>query len=256
MITFWEDDAWLGPKDLALAMIAMERAPAHPAPAVLEVGVWEGGWILHVAKNCGLRSVTGIDPYPGLEQKRADTLRRLDRHGVDLRLRRDWNGLPEEERYFLVHVDGEHSEEAALRDLTEAARRLEPSGLIMVDDWMQTAFIGVNSAVHTFLRAEDFRIVVATEWKAYLAPRSTAVGWAEHFRARLATIPEIPVDDADPAGLGAYVERREVLGFPVVTCLGKPSRSLKGRTADESPGGIRSVARRARGLAARLFRGG
>lgn len=225
-ITFWENPAWFGPKDLALTLDATKVLGRGSDVEILEIGVWEGSWLLHMARNAGVSHVTGIDPYPGLAEKRQSTLERFDRSDVRLTLHPSWLELPSTESFDLIHVDGEHSEAAAYDDLIGAATHLRPSGLIVVDDWMQPAFPGVNSAVHRFLRELDFRAVLLTEWKVYITRTSDAAWWREGLHARLRTQSAIPFSVTEGEGLGDYRESRRILGEDVIVCLGKPLRRL------------------------------
>lgn len=223
LIQFWENDPWLGKKDLALSLIAASR---FTRPRLMEVGLWQGGWSLHVAKNAGIPSVTAIDPYPGLEAVRAKTMDRFASTGIHLDLFRSWSECGKEVTFDVVHVDGEHSEESALKDLTEASSHLSAGGIIIVDDWLQPAFLGVNSAVHRFLSARAFRIVLTTEWKAYLASESASGSWRHFFGTALADNGRIPYRVNPQQGLGDYIERQTVLDAEVIISIGKPTGQL------------------------------
>ena len=226
LISFWENPSWLGPKDLALTLLAARIIGRDAPPEVLEIGVWEGSWLMHVARNLGLRHAIGIDPYPGLQEKREQTLARFADADIDIVIHRSWSELPSSSAFDLIHVDGEHSEAAAYEDLVRSAAHLGPAGLIIVDDWMQPAFPGVNSAVHRFLRDEDFHVVLLTEWKAYLTRSSDLAWWREELDARLRRQDAIAHSLDAGAGLGTYDESRRILGEDVIVCLGKPRGRL------------------------------
>ena len=226
LIRFWENPSWLGPKDLALTLLAARIIERDQPPEVLEIGVWEGSWLMHVASNLGLGFVTGIDPYPGLEEKRQATLEWFAAAGTQITLHPSWQELPATSRFNLIHVDGEHSEAAAYEDLVQSADHLDPSGLIIVDDWMQPAYPGVNSAVHSFLRDRDFRVVLITEWKIYVTPSADVAWWRERLDARLRGQGAIDHSLDMGVGLGTYGESRRILGEDVIVCLGKPRRRL------------------------------
>jgi hypothetical protein len=227
LIRFWENPSWLGPKDLALTLLAARIIERDQPPEVLEIGVWEGSWLMHVARNLCLDFVTGIDPYPGLEEKRQATLKRFAGAGPQIALHPSWQELPAASRFNLIHVDGEHSESAAYEDLVQSAAHLDPLGLIIVDDWMQPAFPGVNSAVHSFLRDRGFRVVLMTEWKVYVTRSSDVAWWRERLDARLRDQGAISHSLDEGAGLGTYGESRRILGEDVIVCLGKPRQNLK-----------------------------
>lgn len=220
MISWWANDKWLGKKDLAIALMFASRFGSDIR--VMEVGLWKGGWALHLAMNRGVSQITAIDPYPGLDAIRDETNRRFEALGIDLNLYGSWLTCGTDSQFDLIHVDGEHSESAALNDLYESASRLSPGGAIIVDDWLQPQYIGVNSAVHRFLSAENFRVVLTTEWKAYLTPAEEAPGWHEYLVAQLNELGRIAFEVDQPKGLGEYLEARTVLGAPVIVALGKP----------------------------------
>lgn len=252
MIHWWENDEWLGKKDLVLALLAAARF--RPSPRVLEIGLWRGGWALHVAKNVGCAEISAIDPYPGLDEVRSATQSRFAALGVMLRLHADWDDCSGAQEFDLIHVDGEHSEAAALRDLMEAAERLSEGGLLIVDDWLQPAFVGVNAAVNRFLAEEHFRLVLTTESKAYLASAAVADEWREYFAVELEQLGSIPFELDSGVGLGSYTEARTAWGSQVIVALGKPTGLLvtageRSQTWPTSRGGrprtsLRSLAKR------------
>jgi len=58
--------------------------------------------------------------------------------------------LPSDWSFDLVHVDGDHSEDGACRDIVAAFARLRPGGVVLVDDLDQPAvFAGYRRAVAT-----------------------------------------------------------------------------------------------------------
>jgi predicted O-methyltransferase YrrM len=239
MISWWENDRWVGKKDLAISLMVATRF--GQGPRVMEVGLWRGGWTLHVAMNLGISRGTAIDPYLGLEEIRNTTLNRFERLEIALDLHESWDSCERTSRFDLIHIDGEHSEAAALHDLRESVQRLSPGGVIIVDDWLQPDFIGVNSAVHRFLSEADFRIVLTTEWKAYLTSAATAQDWHSYLVAQLGQLGKIPFEVDASKGLGDYSEARTVLDHSVIVALGKPSDLLvnDGQRDAERPLGTR-----------------
>ena len=225
-ITFWADDEWVGPKDLFIALCAAERF--GDSCRLFEVGLWRGGWLLHMAKNLGLHQVSALDPYPGLGEIRASTIERFVQEGIELALYSSWEEVPDV-LIDVAHVDGEHSEAAALRDLESVARRLSDRGIIAVDDWMRPHRAGVNSAVHMFLREWDYRIVALTEFKAYLVREAHAEGWHSWLQPRLERAEGLRIRlDEVPFGLSSsYSESHAVLGFEPLVWIGKPNSNLK-----------------------------
>ena len=84
--------------------------------------------------------------------------------------------LGDEERFRFMHIDGGHSSEIALSDLTLAKRHLADRGVIVVDDYHNRQWPEVTAGVDRFLSENlDFRILAdlnrhgAIGRKAYLA---------------------------------------------------------------------------------------
>ena len=66
------------------------------------------------------------------------------------------------ETYDLIHVDGDHTEAGALRDLRLAWARLTPGGVLILDDWH---FPEVKAACATFLKKLPGKdVVTVTYW--------------------------------------------------------------------------------------------
>ena len=74
----------------------------------------------------------------------------------------------------MIHVDGEHSERAVLKDLAFSFENLAPGGVVVVDDFRNRWCPGAASALYQFLKAHDARLFLATDSKAYIARQSDA----------------------------------------------------------------------------------
>lgn len=174
---------WLKPKDLALAVAILEAFPESRRTAV-EIGVWKGAWSLGVLENVAGSAVLGVDPYPGISGHKIRSI--LEERVSVTRVGKRFNlvsGLAMATsclagaKPVLVHIDGEHTEAGVGADLSWARQALAPDGIIVVDDYIHSWFPGIASAMHAFLRAEDFRIVLVTESKAYLCHASRHAEW-------------------------------------------------------------------------------
>jgi len=168
------DDAtvWLSPLDARVG-VAVVRATGE---AVLEIGVYRGGWSRAVLWNVPGARVIGIDPYPwnGGAETRVAALRTLAQAGVADRftLHASWDELAvatPDGRFDVVHVDGAHDEASVVADLDRAAAVLASGGALVVDDIRHLEYPGLVGALHRFLVKSDFRVVATTPQKAVVA---------------------------------------------------------------------------------------
>lgn len=140
----------------------------------LEVGVWKGAWSSVILKNLAGATGYGIDPYPGRPDFEQKLISRLETIGVADRfsLFASWDEFSqrftESGGLFAIHIDGEHSEDAVLVDLRKAAEYLAERGVIIVDDYRHFWFPGITSALYRFIHESDFRMLAASDNKAYL----------------------------------------------------------------------------------------
>lgn len=104
--------------------------PLYRRPAYLEVGVWDGGTFMAVeaARKVAVDVTFRFDTAAA---KRAQP--HADFHEV-LSDRYFGEIAPRDERFDLILLDGLHTFEQTLRDLLNAAERLKPQGLIVIDD--------------------------------------------------------------------------------------------------------------------------
>jgi predicted O-methyltransferase YrrM len=177
---FFPDDGseeWLLPADARIAVHLLRRTGVGEGPRVLEIGVWKGAWTSVVLRNVPGASVVGVDPYPGgAGSVREGMLRRLDSLSVSERfsLHSDVSDLDPSSRFDLIHVDGDHSEDAVWEDLRRAEELLAPTGVIIVDDISHKWLPGVASATYRYCAGSDLRMFLLTNAKGYLARRATA----------------------------------------------------------------------------------
>jgi len=237
-----ESTEWLMPKDLALAAAILSRFPVGRRVAI-EIGVWRGGWSIGVLENVDTSSVIGVDPYPSpsSEMARAALLDRLDRTGTAARFhlvpsRTEAEAFVRRGEAALVHVDGLHTETGAGADLEWAGRMIGEDGIIVVDDYLHAWFPGISSAMHAFLREQDYRMVLATENKAYLCRRIAHARWYRELTQMLEGNPDIEwarhADEAWPVG---YLEVPDVLGASILMALGRADVLPRGVAPGTSP---------------------
>ncbi len=215
---------WLNKVDLAVPLRILEELDSFGSDdlQLLEVGVWRGAWVTGILMNRRGIEAVGIDPYPNLDPIRTEMWKRLKALRVDSRflLVKDFSEVPKNRFFDLIHVDGEHSEGAALRDLEMADKLLKPRGVIVIDDLNNFWHPGVASALHMFMVSNDYRMFAITASKGYLARRDFATEifgslWRRKISGRLTFHEE--------RALMPYGEATAVLGQPVLIATYKYS---------------------------------
>lgn len=166
---------YLDTVDIALASYFVSRNPKNVFGC--EIGVLFGGWSISLMLNFESRMV-GVDPYSWSQGAHAknELFRNLKDHNLESRFELlssvdELRALcsQNQQKIHIAHVDGEHSEKAALGDLNALAPLMSAEGVIIVDDWCHPMFPGVHSALHQFMAGSEFRMFAVTDRKAYLA---------------------------------------------------------------------------------------
>jgi predicted O-methyltransferase YrrM len=215
-------ERWLGLLDarIAIGLLAEYRGEGR-APRVLEVGVYQGAWTSVMLVNAPDTTVVGVDPYPGLDRVRDIMMGRLRDLNLSDRFRLvpSFEELGPDERFDLIHIDGNHSEAAVWDDLTNASRRLNRDGVIIVDDVNHIWFPGIASAMYRYCAEHDHRVFLSSGAKAYIARSDTASRLHARALERFADDPVVRVRrhiGDDPLKNEPYVQVTDVLGQPVL----------------------------------------
>jgi hypothetical protein len=155
---------WLHPFD---AYFSINLLP-ESSKSICEIGVFKGAYVITVLTNRPDLKATVIDPYRELEFIKKEFIQKVKRLGLDsnIELLDDYNGIQRE--FDLVHIDGEHTEEAVDKDLKFAKANISSDGLIIVDDIFHTKFIGVLSATFKHIHEGDFVPFLITRQKMYM----------------------------------------------------------------------------------------
>lgn len=201
--------------------------------AALEIGVYLGGWSQVVLLNAADSSVVGVDPYPEPEglipQQRC--LQELTRRGLIDRftLVSEVEQVDRHSTFQVVHIDGMHDEEHALKDLVFAESHLSENGLVIVDDYRHPWFPGVSSALYQFLSRNTFQMIAATPDKAYLARCQSASQLRTRMEATLKPFKKIEV--VDDVGNGKfdslYSRSTSVMGSTVLLIRKRPVSRIR-----------------------------
>jgi len=240
-VYFPADDSaeWLSRVDAVVCLAILKELRESNLPPedfrALEIGVWKGAWISVMLKNEPTLEGVGVDPYPGgaaFAQK--ILMSRLQELGVHRRFvhYRHVRDVKADARFALVHIDGEHSEEAVSRDLVFAKSVLHEDGVIVVDDFRHRAFPGIPSAMFRFCEAEGIRLFLVSDSKAYLSRSSAAPDWYARLLARLPQCSSLVVHryygDGDESSV-LYPQSTDVLGQPVLLVSRTPKRRSEER---------------------------
>ncbi len=87
-----------------------------------------------------------------------------------------------------AHIDGGHLRDVVLNDLYKTEALLAPGGLIVIDDFMHSGFLGVNEACNQYLaeaRDERLSAIAAGKNKLVLADRVHADRYKAALRSTL-----------------------------------------------------------------------
>lgn len=247
MSIWWPNDGsdeWLSKADglLAVTLLELQREKRALTSAmcepVVEIGVWKGAWSSVVLMNLNDIEVKGVDPYPGYESIRRQMLARFEDLGVNERftLVSNPDDLPKDETYSMIHIDGEHSEQAVETELRWAVEHLADGGIVVVDDFRHQWFPGIASALFRFLGQGLLKMFTVSGNKAYLARTGDADEYYNHLQEKFAGSKEIPVWthyrqwDGEEVN---YIQSPNVCGQRVLICgmTGPTSTTLVRRLA-------------------------
>lgn len=226
---------WLSETDMSMAVM-LSRHFEHVAvegnpPQILEVGVWKGAWSANILMNTPNCSLVGIDPYPGITKTvRDDLLNRLDKKKVldRFRLVESWSKLGDG-LFSIIHIDGEHSFDAASRDLHEAKARLIDGGIVVMDDFRHRWYPGVTEALFRFLREKSFLVLADTGAKAYICHETHHEILRGHLISMLDNNKKLVRANYFREGDNPpYIELPDVGGHPVVMVSKKGNRYVNG----------------------------
>lgn len=133
----------------------------HPE-SYLEIGVSSGdslGVVLNACKPSRIVLCDNWSPdYKGHQWRNhrhiAEMLEAIGYHGKVMFIDGDSHELikqlPENEKFHLIHIDGDHSEAGALQDMEDSWRVVTDFGFMVVDDLIHTP--AVDRALEKFLK--------------------------------------------------------------------------------------------------------
>ena len=186
----------------------------------LEIGVFRGAFAQIALTNHENATMTGVDPYPlpDAREVREEMWMGLTSLGLDRRfeLFDSTASVPTFRKFCLIHVDGEHTETAVLNDLRFSAERLQPGGVLVVDDVRHRWFPGIASAVFRFIEDSGYKILADTGQKFYLVRDADLNKAREAFRATFGESLGIFDSWFDRAESARILQKPDVGGRPIL----------------------------------------
>jgi len=163
----WEEiNEWLPIQDAVIA-----NSLSSDGARILEIGTWKGGWAISMAENDRSREILCVDPYPNLNQVRERFLRTVtERAPGQIVLYPSLDSALSQQGLVLdvIHIDGEHSQEAVYSDITRSIPFLAPTGLMIIDDVFYHSFPGVTAAAFRAIEQFELSPFLFTEKKLYV----------------------------------------------------------------------------------------
>jgi hypothetical protein len=212
----WEEiNEWLPIQD---AVIANSLSPRHAR--VLEVGTWKGGWAISMAENDRSRKIFCVDPYPNLNDVRDRFLRTVaDRAPGQILLYPDLDSAISEQGLVLdvIHIDGEHSQDAVYSDLTRGISCLAPAGLLIIDDIFYHSFPGVTAAAFEAIKQFELSPFLFTEKKLYACHRAYYDDYYAKAKMLLNLLAlEYEEDQFLTGETSSYLQRNAINGYSLI----------------------------------------
>jgi hypothetical protein len=206
---------WLNPIDAFWSFQLIHRRNHSSG---LEIGVYKGGWTTLILDNLPLTSIVGIDPYPGLFEIRSIMEKETSTHINAGRFfhYETIDSCPAKYTYDFIHIDGEHSEEAVMKDLLFSYSKLNDGGMIIIDDFMSRMFPGITAQTILLAYQLDLKPVLITQSKIYLVKNEN---WSSYYNDVLEISKTNDTGDSGTYQNGlhgeSYIQNGRILGVKV-----------------------------------------
>jgi hypothetical protein len=216
-------EEWLSRSDAELCIkLALL---SNPKCTIAEIGVWKGAWTSVLLKNVVDSVVIGVDPYPNCIEEKEVMVERINRLKLEKRfsLFKSIDEIPRSFSFDLVHVDGLHTEQQVYQDLSKISQRLNDWGIMIVDDYNDYWFPGVQSGLYKFIHEGKFRIFLVSPQKAYITTKNHAPKLWELLYSLKNDFKysSIYKNWADAYPMYRYLQESDVLGQPILICSPK-----------------------------------
>lgn len=206
---------WLNPID---AFWSCQLILQRNHSSGLEIGVYKGGWTTLILDNLPQTSIVGIDPYPGLFEIKSIMENETSKHINAGRFihYETIDSCPAKPTYDFIHIDGEHSEEALIKDLLFSYSKLNDGGMIIIDDFLSRMFPGITAQTILLAYQLDLKPVLITESKIYLVKSKN---WSSYYNNVLLISKTFATGDSGTYQNGlhgeSYVQNGKILGVKV-----------------------------------------
>lgn len=184
---------------VALAFVASRFQPL----SYLEIGVRTGASMVQVLHNAAPERVTGVDLWTGnyalLPNHREFTEGQLGRYQYETGRKTNIeliqgdshillkNMITQGQKYDLITVDGDHSDQGAMEDLEDAYQLLYEKGIIVFDDIIHPSFKSLLEVIREFVRRHpDLQLVLNTSQDNGVALLLRGIRWSSLKGYRIA----------------------------------------------------------------------
>ena len=159
----------------------------------VEIGVWKGRSAALMALHCEENESCVFVDVKEMEEARSRITEivpkarciYIQKHSQQLIYQPEILEIAGKARW--VHIDGEHTSEAVMRDLDSADILIKRGGMVVVDDFFSPAYPQVTQAVFQYLmtRPNRFSLVLSGYQKAYLCRPIAAHAYLEFIKNSL-----------------------------------------------------------------------
>ncbi len=197
--------------------------------AVLEIGVYKGGWLFNILNNVPNIIAIGIDPYPNLKEIRQSFIEERDRLGYkkSLHLYASFSDLLESQNnditYDVIHCDGEHSQSQVYSDLKNSLPLLKNTGLIIIDDIFYHSYPGVTAAAFDFIREYKLSPFLFTQKKLYIC---NPIHLDYYYKKTISILNSINVsfeENKKPSSAISYFQSNSIFGYDLIITAETPT---------------------------------
>jgi len=212
----WEEiNEWLPIYD---AVYSHLLAPENSS--VLEIGTWKGGWAISMAENDRSRRIVCVDPYPNLGSVREAFLNTAKiRANKQVTLLNSLTEVSKKDlgNFDVIHLDGEHSQQAVETDFKITAPLLSSKGLYIIDDIFYHSFPGVTAAAFQYIDQFDLAPFLFSEKKLYLCRKSRYHDYYNSAKSMLVSIGlKFEEDQLLTGNSSSYLQRNSINGFSLL----------------------------------------
>jgi len=156
---------WLEPRAINLfEHLGIVHARNNINGDILEIGTYHGKSTCALGQLLVDKEVLhAVDTFVGYNRKefflddfKSNWNRFVTRNIEIHKCKSDELDFEESKKFRIIHIDGDHSFECTFKDLILANRHLEKTGVIIIDDFLNQDWLGVNQALNRFLTDYEY----------------------------------------------------------------------------------------------------